>query len=214
MSFEYTVYISLKLQSGQRSFIWVCSDRLAASMSSLEDQLQAVTKERDDLQTKYEEVSDDYSRLYDQNIQLDKAYREMKGERHKDTVAMEEALKEITKEASDTLGSYNTTIQRLGAVERERDEFRMKHEQALNILAQRGQELTAARQAVQDCERSWSVTMEQRLAAQRKEAEEMQDVIRAQVSRFMSQLLAALERVVASTIIANACNCTVLPCSE
>ena len=183
-------------------------------MSSLEDQLQAMTKERNDLQTKYEEVSDDYSRLYDQNIQLDKAYREMRGERHKDTVAMEEALKEITKEASDTLGSYHSTIQRLGAVEREREEFRMKHEQALNILAQRGQELTAARQAVQDCERGWSVKMEQRLAAQRKEAEEMQDVIHAQVSRFMSQLLASLERVVASTIEANACNCTVLPCSE
>ena len=144
-----------------------------------------MTKERDELQDKFKEVSEDHSRLYDQNIQLDKAYRELKGERHKETVAMEEALKEITKEASDTLGSYNSTIQRLGEAERERDEFRMRHEQAMNILAQRNQELTAARKAVQECEKTWSVEMEKRLAAQRKESEEMQGVIRAQVSRFI-----------------------------
>ena len=133
-------------------------------MSSLDEQLQAMTKERDELQL-------DYSRLFDQNIQLD---QELKRERHKEIVPMD---------------IYNSTIYRLGEAESERDVYKERHEQALNILAYRSQELKATRKAVQECEKTWSDKMEH----QRKESEEMQGVIRAQVSWFM----AALKRVVA-----------------
>ena len=59
---------------------------------------------------------------------------------------MQQAIEEIQKEVLDTLKKYKSTVGRLGEVERERDGFKMKHDQARSIITLQSQELREKQQ--------------------------------------------------------------------
>ena len=109
---------------------------------------------------------------------VDETYRQLIGKKQQDDKIFTQALDDIQKEADATLGDYNEAACKLHKTEQERDEYRMKHEQALHILAQRNGEVLDAKNKLEIREQEWK----KRLEMQRREAQDMSGLMDAQVS--------------------------------
>lgn len=159
------------------------SEQLTEANASLLDQLESMKNERDTKQ------SEGYRELFDRYSQTICELQQLKGVRQQETATMKQVLDEIKKEAGDTLGDYNATVVQLEEAERQRDEFRRKYEDSLNILASRNQELGAANAQLRECETRWQERLEKSLKKERKEYETNLAVSKAQVSYIEMQLL-------------------------
>lgn len=165
------------------------SQELTSSEASLKGKLLALSAERNELVTQRDSLSEqleqlrqNYQRVSDDYKRVDRTYRELVGEKQQDEKMFTQALDDIQKEADATLGDYNETACKLKEIEEERDGFRMKHEQSLNILAQRTKEVMDTKKELESREQEWRVILESRLEEQRKEAEDSKVVMIAQVS--------------------------------
>ncbi len=161
--------------------MFVCREQLAAVNATLRQQLDSMTAERDQLGRKCDDLNEDYKRSFDECNDLQRQVQLLKGEQQKQAVTMEQVFQEIQREAGDTLGNYNEIAEKLVRAERERDEFRMKSEHSLQILAARNSELRAAENALAECERSWCTKLEENKRREQLETEQARQVMETQV---------------------------------
>ncbi len=141
-----------------------------------------MTSERDILKQKCNALEEEQKKTFDQINDLQKMIRQLKGEHQRETASMGKIFEELQKEAGDTLGNYNTVAEQLVRAEKERDDYRMKSEQSLQVLATRNNDLRAAEAALQECERSWRAKLEKSKKKEQEEAEQAKQVIETQVS--------------------------------